>query len=49
MAYNTTNTEHAGAKNGGSGYYGYRSDAKKDSRKARRANDRKAVKEGTNA
>jgi hypothetical protein len=43
MAYNATNTEHSGAKNGGSGYYGPRRDAKKDSNKTRRAGDKKAV------
>lgn len=47
MAYNTTNTEHGGGKTSSakSGYWGYRRDAKKDSCKARRASDRKAVKE----
>ncbi len=41
----TKKTEHAGAKNqGNSAYYGSRRDAKLSSRKARRANDRKAVK-----
>jgi len=35
-------TEHSGAKNGG-GYWGKRARAKRVSRKARRAADRKAV------
>jgi hypothetical protein len=35
-------TEHNGAKNGG-GYWGKRAQAKRVSRKARRAADRKAV------
>lgn len=43
MAYNCTRTEHAGAKNmGNSAYWGPRRDAKKDSKKARRRNDKKA-------
>ena len=44
MAYKTKRTEHNGAKNmGNSAYYGYRRDAKKDSRKARRAADKEAA------
>jgi hypothetical protein len=42
VAYEVKKTEHAGAKNGG-GYWGTRADAKKGSKKARRANDKAAV------
>jgi hypothetical protein len=37
-------TEHTGAKNGG-GYWGKRFDAKRDSRKKRRVNDRRTQRE----
>ena len=37
-----TKTEHNGAKNGG-GFWGTRAEAKKVSRKARRANGRKEI------
>ena len=37
-------TEHSGAKNGG-GFWGYRSEAKRLSNKARRHNDKLAIKE----
>ena len=46
-ARNASNTEHAGAKKGKGGYYGRKKDAKCDSNKARRANDKKAVDETT--
>ncbi len=42
MAYNVVRTEHSGAKNGG-GYWGKRAEAKKQSAKARRENDKKAA------
>ena len=45
MAWNVRRTEHSGAKNGG-GYWGLRTIAKQGSKKARRANDRKAISEG---
>lgn len=47
MAYWTTNTEHTGPKNSSakSGYWGLRRDAKRDSNKARRRNDKRSVKE----
>ena len=41
-----TKSEHSGAKNGG-GYWGTREEAKKVSKKIRRANDKKEVKEQT--
>lgn len=44
MAYKATRTEHAGGKNGG-GYWGHRVDAKRDSRKRRRVDDRRAIAE----
>lgn len=40
-------TEHAGAKNGG-GYYGRRVEAKTNSKKKRRANDKREAREGRN-
>lgn len=39
-----TKTEHCGGKNGG-GYYGKRKEAKNVSKKLRRGNDKKAIKE----
>ena len=39
-------TEHSGAKKGKGAYYGRKKDAKKDSNKNRRANDKSAVNEG---
>jgi hypothetical protein len=38
-------TEHSGAKNGGGAFWGYRSDAKKLSNKARRANGKREARE----
>jgi len=38
-------TEHSGAKKGKGAYYGRKADAKQDSKKNRRANDKKAVEE----
>ena len=50
MAYGvrTTKSEHAGAKDRGrkSGFYGYRFHAKAVSKRVRRLNDRRAVREG---
>ena len=46
-ARNASNTEHAGAKKGKGGYYGRKQDAKSDSNKKRRENDKKAVDETT--
>lgn len=43
MAYSTKETEHSGAKHGNGAYWGRKVDAKKGSKKARRANDKKAV------
>lgn len=37
MANQATNTEHSGGKNRGTGYYGKRANAKRESNKARRA------------
>ena len=45
MAISVRKTEHAGAKNGGGGYWGLRVEAKSGSKKARRINDRKAADE----
>lgn len=42
MARSKLKTEHAGAKNGG-GHWGRRAEAKKDSKKRRRAADKKAL------
>lgn len=42
MANAATKTEHSGAKRGKGAYYGRKADAKRESNKARRANDRKA-------
>lgn len=42
MSYGSQKTEHAGAKNGG-GFWGKRDDAKRYSKKKRRAADRAAV------
>jgi len=45
MAGKATKTEHSGAKNSSAsgGYWGYRSDAKKDSKKLRRRNGKAAI------
>ena len=40
MAHNAKQTEHAGAKHGKGAYWGPKADAKRESRKARRRNDR---------
>lgn len=47
MAQKSTNTEHSGAKGSraSDGYWGRRADAKHDSSRARRRNDKRAVKE----
>ena len=46
MAYNSgLKTEHAGAKHGRGAFYGAKVEAKKASRKARRAADKKAIRE----
>jgi hypothetical protein len=41
MANSVKKTEHAGAKNGGGGYWGLRVDAKHWSNRARRSSDRR--------
>ena len=41
VANKVTKTEHAGAKNGGGGYWGLRAEAKHWSNRARRSADRK--------
>jgi hypothetical protein len=43
MAGEAVKTEHSGAKHGNGAYWGRKADAKKESNKARRANDRKAT------
>jgi len=47
MAFNAKKTEHAGAKDSGrkGAYWGLRVDAKRESRKARRSNDKLACRE----
>jgi hypothetical protein len=49
MANKATKTEHSGAKNStaSAGYWGYRSDAKKESRKLRRNNGKAIIREAT--
>jgi hypothetical protein len=42
MAGNAKRTEHTGAKHGRGAYWGRKVDAKRESNKVRRANDRKA-------
>ena len=44
MAGNAKKTEHAGAKHGNGAYWGRKVDAKRESNKVRRAEDRHAVK-----
>lgn len=46
MAGKANATEHAGAKKGAGAYWGTKSDAKRESNKLRRANDRRACREG---
>lgn len=43
MANKAQNTEHSGAKNGGTGYYGGRAEAKLESKKKRREDGKKIV------
>ena len=43
MADKAVRTEHSGAKHGSGAYWGRKVDAKEQSNKARRANDRKAA------
>lgn len=43
MAAKAIATEHSGAKHGNGAYWGPKADAKRESNKARRAADRKAV------
>lgn len=45
MASNAVKTEHSGAKHGNGAYWGYKADAKKQSNKKRRSNDRKEVRD----
>ena len=40
MANSVVKTEHAGAKNRGGGYWGLRAEAKHESNRTRRVNDR---------
>lgn len=46
MAYSAVKTEHTGAKRGKGASYGRKAAAKRASNKARRANDRKATRDG---
>jgi len=43
MAGKATATEHSGAKHGSGAYWGRKVDAKRESNKARRTNDRKEI------
>lgn len=45
MAGNAHKTEHSGAKHGNGAYWGRKADAKKQSKKLRRTNGRKAAQE----
>lgn len=40
MANKATRAEHSGAKKGRGAYYGHKADAKRESNKARRRNDK---------
>jgi hypothetical protein len=46
MAGNAKKTEHAGAKRGHGAYWGHKADAKRESNKLRRLNDKRAVRQG---
>ena len=48
MAHKAIKTEHNGAKNSSAkgGYWGYRSDAKQESKKLRRRRDKRLCKDG---
>lgn len=46
MAGEAVKTEHNGAKHGNGAYWGRKVDAKKESNKKRRSNDRKEVRHG---
>jgi hypothetical protein len=43
MAYNATKTEHAGAKKGRGAFYGPTAEAKKESNRRRRKDDKRAA------
>jgi len=43
MAYEAKKTEHSGAKKGKGAYWGRKADAKKESNRVRRENDKKVV------
>ena len=45
MSHKATNTEHSGPKKGRGGFIGRKKDAKAHSKRSRRENDKKAVKE----
>ena len=45
MAHAAKNTEHNGAKKGRGGYWGRKADAKRESNRARRTNDRIATRD----
>jgi hypothetical protein len=44
MAYEAKETEHNGPKKGRGAYWGYKADAKKESNRKRRINDKKSIK-----
>jgi hypothetical protein len=45
MGYQAKKTEHSGAKHGGGAYWGPKKDAKKESGKIRRRNEKQALRE----
>jgi hypothetical protein len=49
MANAATKTEHSGAKKGRGAYWGHKVDAKHESNKKRRSNNKEAVKEEVTA
>lgn len=46
MAYQAVKTEHSGPKKGNGAYWGYKRDAKKESNRKRREDNKKVVREG---
>ena len=44
MAYEVKKTEHNGPKKGRGAYWGHKADAKKESNRKRRINDKKSIK-----
>ena len=46
MAYAASKTEHSGSKKGCGAYWGYKADAKKESKKLRRLNSKTIIRKG---